>query len=557
MAVTQELRETLHILLLPIADEIFEDACVDLELMLSEAGVDEADYGATIRTELDAWRLSGEPNGRLKAIVAAALDSSKTFDPRFAFHYFDLHHDLTTRNLLAFDDARGLLSHVGLIAYLLNTERMSCAQVALVLSARRGTFTYSWQQIRPIALKLGQMPELVLQDCIAASDRDGTLKERRFVDASPTEAIEILSEKASELGYQRNLSAALADFYCADAATPFEPAYSIILHANALTAEFYDHPPQAAAYEFRPRGGAIAWIQKELHPSYAASESAYLNNSKGAYAFDENWAWGRKQSHWKAAHALSSILQGLGEMPYAGRRELAGWIRQWLLRLETDAATARVSISPYDSEGAVTFLRNLAIRNSESLGVLEQRVLDFISSAAHPPSDGWVVRGRGDHVNASNTSRRKMGDVEYLRIETREIVAYEAHGGGLSDVYIEGHKNTLTGVVRARAAELIEIAQPEEWDVTIKYVAHELLHDSPGLTFVDDFPIKWKFATYEELVADASSSGSLDEDQLQAFEEFVSGAIDGPYVPNKVRSQFNELLVSTSAMTPPEATAGA
>ena len=58
------------------------------------------------------------------------------------------------------------------------------------------------------------------------------------------------------------------------------------------------------------------------------------------------------------------------------------------------------------------------------------------------------------------------------------IVGYEAHGGQLRDEYIDLHLNTLARILSEKRLELREEADPAVWDITVKYVAHDISRSS-------------------------------------------------------------------------------
>ena len=64
-----------------------------------------------------------------------------------------------------------------------------------------------------------------------------------------------------------------------------------------------------------------------------------------------------------------------------------------------------------------------------------------------PGGRGWRSHGIGDSVNASNVSRRKIGDAEFQHATEKTVVAYESHAGRLTDVYVDGHVETLRRVI--------------------------------------------------------------------------------------------------------------
>lgn len=528
-----DLKTALRSLLLPIAEENYDRAVESAAEALMANGVREDDFPQAVRAYYDEWRETGVPPGGLVDIVRDALDAEPLIPDSFSRSYFKTHASLVSKTLMTFDGARGLLSNAILIAHLLQ-QSLSCAQIANTISGAQSAAGYSWQQVQRVARSLGSVPTLNQPQTEALTRSDKEREGERFADASPLDAVEILAMKAHELGFRGDISVALKQFY-----EDFAPQYSVILHANALAVEFFDHPPQEAAYEFKPRGGPIEWLQS-VHPSYTATQSAYLNNSKGASAFDSNWAWGRQPSLWGSAHALSRILGGLGEMPYSGRRELCGWLRQWLLRIERDRAGTTVDVSRASLQEAEAFLENASRGNTATAGVLDQRFLDFFLPAQFESRAGWVSRGVGDHVNASNTSKLKLGDLEFENSGDRIIRAFEAHGGILTDIYVAGHKASLRNVLRRRSESLLAVAAAQDWEIRVCFVAHALDVSEPAPEVIEGFTVAWEFRSYADMLEDAlqylHSSPGLDE-----FNNSVVRMISPTYVPDRVKRKYLQL----------------
>lgn len=139
--------------------------------------------------------------------------------------------------------------------------------------------------------------------------------------------------------------------------------------------------------------------------------------------------------------------------------------------------------------------------------------------------DKWVARGIGSSVNETNASGRKFGDVEYLNLDDRITVhAYEAHGGGLRDEYVQDHINSLVGTVEYFKGVAAERGEVFERKVEVAYVAHDisrLSHFRNGHTeMIDDVPFTFRFITFHDLLDEA---GGLDSVALQTelFDELV------------------------------------
>ena len=129
-------------------------------------------------------------------------------------------------------------------------------------------------------------------------------------------------------------------------------------------------------------------------------------------------------------------------------------IRLWLHRVMRYARPIGTELPGELTEDQIQrLLANSAANETQTAGVIEQRIVDALTSSLHTPADGWHPRGLCDAVNASNVSRRKVGDVDYQNNDVKGVIAYEAHGGTLSETYLQGHLQTLPKTLAPRQEE--------------------------------------------------------------------------------------------------------
>ena len=164
--------------------------------------------------------------------------------------------------------------------------------------------------------------------------------------------------------------------------------------------------------------------------------------------------------------------------------------------------------------------------------------MDAVASIAYPEDGGWRSRGLGDSVNASNVSRKKLGDCDFQHPEDRVVIAFEAHAGVLSDVYFLAHLQSLRRVLPIRVEEWEGIADPNEWKAKIVFVAHDItvspelagpLHDPSGAI------IEFEFLKFGEFVQ-ADAAGLVD-----AFAHHVHAPMNERRTPDVVRERYLEL----------------
>ena len=173
----------------------------------------------------------------------------------------------------------------------------------------------------------------------------------------------------------------------------------------------------------------------------------------------------RRRDYLPASTALFEIIDGLEQLGFAARKDLSAWIRRWLHRVvRLTRGVAQTVPDPPSEEEVESVIAAVAAGAIQTFGVLEQRLTDVLALSAHPLADGWRSHGIGDSVNASNVSRRKVGDAEFQQATAKTVVAYESHAGRLTDVYVDGHVETLRRVIPLRAEEWERVAPRGEWN---------------------------------------------------------------------------------------------
>ncbi|EPR76393.1 hypothetical protein ADILRU_1158 [Leifsonia rubra CMS 76R] len=526
-------------LLLPLAETGYADAVGQLASQLDTWNVDEADRSMFVQDLIQRWRGANPAPANLRKLVSLALDSQPDLPAGFAKKYFVSLEKLQSRNnLLSFEQARGLLSNTLFIKNLLQRDGMSAAQVALILNASQNTIAFTWRHVQIIADALSVRPSLEGASVAVLHEQDLENEPLSFADANPAESIEILAQKAAELGYPGDMADQLKRFL--NAAGNFESAFAVVLHVNALITQFFDHPLSQAAYEFEPRGTVISTTMKTAHPSYQAAESPYLNNAKGTFAFDTNWAWGRKERNRRQAHALVELLDGLGEMAYHPRRELASWVRQWLLRMERARSETFVLVDPSTKEGAKRAIARILAANTATQGVLEQRLLDLAVAIQYAHENGWLLRGIGDSVNASNVSKKKLGDLEAENPRSKKIDAFEPHGGKLTQLYVDRHRNSLAQVLQMRLDDLQAFGPASEWQVRVVFIAHDVSAMQDFYEEILGFGIQYEFVTYESYFLEFQ----WDDSALDKFATLLVDPISEPWIPDAIKLALNAAMAS-------------
>ena len=301
----------------------------------------------------------------------------------------------------------------------------------------------------------------------------------------------------------------------------FEP-YLFMLYFELLTLETTDRFPGRAIYECGPRGQKVKALWNSMyHPT---QENPYLNNAKSVYSLDMAWAETKlSRETQNGSLMLADIFDIMSELPYTTRRRVAHVIRCYLVHVanERQTSTPLPAITP---AGIRSFVERVAAANSLTKGVLDQRLVDFLTMCTHD-YDKWASRGIGSSVNETNASGRKFGDVEYLNLEDRRTMhAYEAHGGGLRDEYVQDHINSLVGTVEYFKSVAEDRGEDFEREVEIVYVAHDISRlEQFGNGYsrvINGIPFTFRFMTFYDLLDEAGGIDFVSK-QTELFDELV------------------------------------
>lgn len=537
---TGELGEAISALLLPISPEQEQNCVTAIKLELERRGIAQEDQATWLRLETERWNDQGCPSTELKTVVAKALVSADSeFGERLSKAYWKLYDVLRQNHGFSHNEARILLSHTGLIARLAQWGRMSAAQIASLLASRYSHAGISWRSVQPILHELGLKPQLEFGSVESRWKRDSELEQREFADADEKVSASIVGEVGTRLGFPGDLEALLLDLY-PPSGERFGPYLQILLFTCTIV-EFFDHPP-TILYEFSPRGKVANWLFRQFPEEFTSADNPVLNNAKAVERLDLEWAGSRK-THTAAARALAGVVMGLEEMAFMARRELAGWLRRWIMRLIrlTEPLTNQIPEDIPD-EMVLRVLSHVAEHETRTSGIIEQRIVDALAYLQHPLEDGWRSRGIGDSVNASNTSRRKLGDCDFQNAAGRRVVAYEAHAGKLTNVYVNDHLRTLAPILSLRLEEWEGIADSSEWQVEVIFVAHQLDEQLQlGDRDIGGIRLGIRATTFAELAHESQSSPTLNE----TFRRLVVQPLNERRTPNRVRKVFLEMASDT------------
>lgn len=312
----------------------------------------------------------------------------------------------------------------------------------------------------------------------------------------------------------------------------FSSGMLVVLHFLLSICEEYDHP-LSEPYEFKPRGEAAESLQG-THPQYQGRSSAFLNIAKASPVLNNTWAWGKKSRTISDALVFSELLQCLEDMPYTARREMASWLRQWIVRFNQRLTIQPRLLPGIDSASrAENLIEHLIVEETHTYGTIEQRVVDALTLLCHPSTE-WRSHGRKDSVHATNLSRRKLGDCEYIHRAQPRIHAYEAHAGRLTSRYMKAHFGSLAGVLMQRNDDLEARELAEHWEILITFVAHSIEPSiEPFDIEVEGFHINVEAETFFQLFDRSRDTTHLSIEG--SVNDNIIGALNEPTVPQEFR----------------------
>jgi hypothetical protein len=434
---------------------------------------------------------------------------------------------------LSLSEARRLMSRADLIYELFTREHMSATQVSRLLAQWESSVDVHYRPMlavaRNLGITMGQAPDRVSEIVHADEERSKDLFPDGDLAAACDQSAEIISRTAPGMGLGGDLEALLAIGRERDVAVN----YLQLIHVTLLPLEDWDHPP-AFLYEFNPRSQSSQWVQERYQ---VETGNAALNLSKSVYSLDE--AWARTKAS-ESARAVASILGKLESLPFAARREIARTIRSLLHRFIALAEKPATRLPPATRDEVATVLSYVRDTGSGTKGVLEQRVMDACLAAYWEATDpASRPRGLLDPVNATNYSRRKLGDVEFQNSDARRSTVYEIHAGTLTAPYLLAHDQGFRrGLPRRIEEEWAMIDDPSKWSIDIIFVAHSL--GDPVIASqrtIEDVAVSFEQTTFADMIDKAVRAVPPDALTI-SFERYVHGPLNSRTASEELRQAY-------------------
>lgn len=485
----------------------------------------------------ELWKLWLDGNEKPSAELKDAVKTAISVDPEMAAlanDFFKLEEKLEESVYMGRHYAIALIGSANLIKTLAVEQHLGLDRIRSIVNVPGATYDAIERVLGAMGISPSFNPDTDVTAIHLADEADVAAL---FGDTPPEEAEETLLGLLGSLSRSRELFDNVTELVNIG----FEP-YLFMLYYELLTLETTDRFPGQAIYEHGPRNQNAKNLWNSMYNP--VQENPYLNNAKSVYSLDEAWA-GTKLSRntQNGSLLLADIFEILSELPYSTRRSVARVIRCFLVLKASESQESTPIPSP-DVENVRAFVEEVSRANSFTKGVLDQRLVDFLTMCSHY-EDHWAVRGLGSSVNESNRSAHKYGDIEYTSLDEFVIQAFEAHGGGLRDEYVDDHVRSLHDTVAYFKKEAKERGTTYDWRVEIVYVAHDtsrLSRYSNGYSIeVDGVPFTFRFLTFKDLIEETGGMDAVCA-KVSLFEETIHKRISRLPDSYPLKNRYIEII---------------
>lgn len=543
-------------ILLPVAPGIGDEYAQRAGEILGDLGVAE-DHADWVNLELSSWEESCKPSEAFEKFVARllfspgkkpesfALDVNAIPSPPgvksvltdFSTQYFEMHERVMADEKCDHRQARRILSHSHSLVLLAISERMTASRIYSMMLNDGINLGRSWSTPRYILEKCQLAPSISVQQTKALFAQDTMGEADLLGDLDLPASIAYVAEVCRGFGYHGNLLEQLQTLFISN----IHPPYLCMLHFQLTAQSMFNHR-LTNAYEFAPRGEPVLWLSSQYNNSgLDVGMSPFLNNAKSVDTLNSAWAASKKKKERHAARALVDLLTELDRLSDPSRTAAGKYLRVLLhrmLRISHQSTTALNSPLPQlDAEQARKLLAGVAIENTATRGVIEQRLTDCIALSEAGDLTLWRLRGFGDSVFTTNTSQKKLGDAELKHIAKNKIIAVEAHGGRLTDKYVRDHLFTMRKVVRLRLEEFEDRAPIGDWTLELQFFSHELSTDLSTNYNVEGLPVQIVYRRFADFV-----NMSADDNFLNHLKTYFTDHLNATHVHFKTRQAVTQLL---------------
>jgi hypothetical protein len=553
---TLSLDAAIRTILLPVTPGIGDEYAQRAEDILNDLGVAE-DHADWVKLETAEWEIAGRPSQQFKEFVARllfspgqvpetfALDASVIPSPpgandvlrAFSSRYFEMHERVMTDEKCDHRQARRILSHTHSLVLWATGDKMTASRIYSMMIKDGTDLGRSWSTSRYILDKCELAQSISVQEVqtLFAQDADGEAD--LLSDLDLNDCIAYVSEVCRGFGYSGVLKDQLQTLFVAD----LHPPYLCMLHFQLTVQSLFNHR-LTNAYEFEPRGDRCLWLASMYNEAgLNVGLSPFLNNAKSVDTLDSAWAASKKKKERHAARALVDLLTELDRLSAPLRTAAGQYLRALLhrmLRINQQTNTALTAPLPeLDAKAGLSLLAGVAAGNTGTRGVIEQRLTDCIALREAGDLAQWRLRGFGDSVFTTNTSQKKLGDAELKHATDNRIIAVEAHGGRLTEKYVNEHLFTMRNVLPLRLEELEDRAPIGDWALELQFVAHDLDDGLSKNHVVEGLPVRINYRRFADVIELA-----VDEDFLEFLNDYFTGHLNKVHVHPRTREAVLKLI---------------
>lgn len=553
---TLSLDAAIRTLLLPVKPGTGDEYAQRSEDILNNIGVAE-DHADWVNLEAAQWEISGAPSIEFRVFVTQllysagedpetfALDVSAadtaaqgaTILSTFSSRYFEMHERIMTDEKCDHQQARRILSHTHSIVLLAIGDRMTASRIFTMLLTDGIVLGRSWSTPRYILDRCGLSQIVNVNEVQGLFNQDALGEPELLGDLDLPGCVDFVSSVCSKFGCSKSLADQLTTLFLED----LHPPYLCMLHFQLTVQALFNHR-LTNAYEFEPRGEHVLWLAQEYNGTgLNVGLSPFLNNAKSVDTLDAAWASSKKKKERHAARALTDILRELDCLSDPSRTAAGQYLRALLHRMlritlqTTNALAAPIPV--LDMIAAQSLLAGVAAGNTGTRGVIEQRLSDCL--ALHEAGDlsRWRQRGFGDSVFTTNTSQKKLGDAELKHATDTIIVAVEAHGGRLTEKYVQDHLFTMANVLPLRLAELEDRAPIADWELNLQFIAHEIDEGMTAIHEINGLRVNIHYRRYEDF-----SAMAVDDNLLELLNQNFTRPLNAVHVHPRTRVAVLNLI---------------
>lgn len=553
---SRDLASAVNIFMFPSAVGV-QDKYVDrASKVLKKIGINK-DWAEWLRIEEGKWASSGEPSKALRDFVELMLYGADLYpksylanlsegnDSRrmekilknFSGQYFSLHQKIMKEEQVDHEEAKRILSNSSFTLNLALIHNMTASKIFSVLATQEVSAGTNWTTIKLVLEKSGIRQDVTPIDAEKIFDTDKLDEEALLGGFTVEDAVNHVSYSCEKFGLKQSIEDSLLKLLISDC----HPPYLCMLHYQLIIAELYNHR-LINAYEFSPRGESVKWLTKQYnYAEMDVGNSPFLNNAKSVGELDYKWASAKKPKERHAAIALVDVLFELDKLSDPARVAICRYLRALLskvLRLKREERSELPKlIPPLTKNNISNLINNVSLKNTSSYGLIEQRISDVLCLAIINDHENWAINGLGDSVFASNTAKKKLGDIEFKNKHDLKIVAFEAHGGSLSENYVIDHLSSAEKILKVRQSVFEERAPLSSWKLSIKFLAHGYDANLPGSVSLSGVETSIEYMLFSEF-----KKYNIDENLISLFQKYFTNPLNSTLVSSSKRGLVLNLI---------------